>query len=62
MNLTHIFAQLKRSRVLRAERSRIWAELNSMDHRDLADLNISSADFETMVAYHMNKIASGLSA
>ena len=60
MNLTHIFAQMKRSRVLRAERTRIWAELNSMDNRDLADLNISAADFDTMVAQHMSKVAAGL--
>ncbi len=60
MNLTHIFAQLKRNRALRAERNRIWAELKSMDNRDLADLNISSADFDTMVAQHMSKVAAGL--
>ncbi len=60
MNLTHIFAHMKRNRILRAERSRFWAELNAMDNRDLADLNISSADFDTIVAQHMSKVVAGL--
>jgi len=60
MNISHIFSALQRQRFLRAERNRVWAELNSMDNRDMADLNISSADFPNMVAEHMRIVSSTL--